>query len=152
MPLIAFAFTDAALDFLSELPPKVRRQVVKKAKALHLNPHPPTSKKLQGIETAEGEPVYRERAGDYRILYVVRSKPAEVLILDIDHRKDVYRMPKTKTDPADKMRMKEVEFDEMMRGALEAPPPAESSKKGSKTAPKEEKRLSAYPRAKNRES
>ena len=35
------------------------------------------------------EPVYRVRQGDYRILYVVRE--IEVIVLDIDHRKDVYR-------------------------------------------------------------
>jgi mRNA-degrading endonuclease RelE of RelBE toxin-antitoxin system len=34
-------------------------------------------------------PVYRERQGDYRILYSVR--PVIIVILDIDHRKDVYR-------------------------------------------------------------
>ena len=59
-----------------------------KARALHADPHPVGSKKLQGEETDEGEPIYRERSGDYRILYLVRVD--EVVILDIDHRKDVY--------------------------------------------------------------
>lgn len=146
MPYIGFAFTDRALDFIADLPPKIRRQVIKKAKALHTTPHPPTSKKLQDVETPDGEPVYRERSGDYRILYIVRSNPAEVLILDIDHRKDVYRMPKTNPEPADEMRMKEEDFDEMMRGALGAPPP-----EGPKAADDAEpKRLSAYPAKKRR--
>lgn len=91
MPLVAFAFSEAALEFLEGLPPKLRAQVTKKAKALLEKPFPQGVKKLQGIETAAGEPVYRERSGDYRILYVVRDKPHEVVILDIDHRKDVYR-------------------------------------------------------------
>lgn len=137
MPFVGFAFTDAALDFLESLPPKIRRQVIKKAKALHSNPHPPGSKKLQDVETADGDPVYRERSGDYRILYIVREKPAEVIILDIDHRKDVYRMPKMKTDAADEMRMKESDFDDIMSKALGVPaPPSDAT---------EEKRLSAYP-------
>jgi mRNA-degrading endonuclease RelE of RelBE toxin-antitoxin system len=34
-------------------------------------------------------PVYRVRQGDYRILYSVR--PIIIVILDIGHRKDVYR-------------------------------------------------------------
>ena len=67
MPFVGFAFTDTALDFLDTLPPKIRRQVLKKAKALHANPHPQGSKKLRDVETAEGEPVYRERSGDYRM-------------------------------------------------------------------------------------
>jgi mRNA interferase RelE/StbE len=141
VPYLGFAFTDAALDFLGELPPKIRRQVIKKAKALHTTPYPPTSKKLHGIATSDGDPVYRERSGDYRILYVVRSKPYEVLILDIDHRKDVYRMPKTDPNPADELRMKESDFDSMMRGALGAPPPSNDEKEQATS-----KRLSAYPR------
>lgn len=142
MPLVGFAFTDRALDFLAQLPPKIRRQVIRKAKALHTTPFPPTAKKLHDVVTPLGEPVYRERSGDYRILYVVRSKPAEVVILDIDHRKEVYRMPKTDTTPADELRMKEGDFDKMMQSALGALPPANDAGKDEK--PKE-KRLSAYP-------
>lgn len=140
MPFVGFAFTDTALDFLDSLPPKIRRQVLKKAKALHANPHPQGSKKLKDVETAEGDPVYRERSGDYRILYVVREKPAEVIILDIDHRKDVYRMPKTKTEPADEMRMKESDFDAIMGKALGVPAPL------GEAANDKPKRLAAYPK------
>ena len=140
MPLVAFAFTDHALDYLATLPHKIRRQVIKKAKALHTNPHPQGAKKLQNVETDTGEPVWRERSGDYRILYVVRANPAEVLILDIDHRKDVYRMPKTNPEPADELRMKESEFDDMMRGALGVPAPPDNDEAA------DEPRLSAHPR------
>lgn len=141
MPYVGFAFTDAALDFLEALPPKIRKQVIKKAKALHKNSFPQGSKKLHDVETPEGDPVYRERSGDYRILYVVRANPGEVLILDIDHRKDVYRMPKTKAEPADEMRMKEADFDAMMSKALGVPAP--QNKDGAEKNPT--KRLSSYP-------
>lgn len=146
MPFVGFAFTDSALDFLEELPPKHRRQVARKAKALHANPFPPTSKKLNDIETPSGESVYRERSGDYRILYVVRSNPAEVIILDIDNRKDVYRMPKTKTEPADEMRMKQGDFDNMMRSALGTAAPKEKKPSSPEKGPNPTtKRLSSYP-------
>jgi len=148
VPYVGFAFTDAALDFLETLPPKIRRQVTKKAKALHVNPHPLGSKKLQDVETTDGEAVYRERSGDYRILYIVRSKPAEVLILDIDHRKDVYKMPKTNPEPTDELRMKQGKFDDLMRNALGVPTPVDKPKSDARVAndvPTEEKRLSAFP-------
>lgn len=148
MPYIGFAFTSAALDFLETLPPKIRRQVTKKAKALHANPHPPGSKKLHDVETANGEAVYRERSGDYRILYLVRTKPAEVLILDIDHRKDVYKMPKTNPEPADELRMKQGKFDDLMRNALGVPAPVNKPKNDASVAndePAKERRLSAFP-------
>jgi mRNA interferase RelE/StbE len=91
MRLVGFAFSEAALKFLTTIPPKFRAQVIRKAKALMLDPHPKGSKQLKGVTTANGESVYRERSGDYRILYVVRNNPMEVVVIDIDHRKDVYR-------------------------------------------------------------
>lgn len=91
MPLIGFAFSEASLKFLEAVQPKIRAQIIKKAKALIGDPYPQGAKKLQGVTTSADEPVYRERSGDYRILYVVRENPHEVVILDIGHRKDVYR-------------------------------------------------------------
>lgn len=90
-PLVGFSFTEAALKALERIPPRERAQVVKKAKALMGNPHPNGAKQLKGIKTDDGAPVLRERSGDYRILYVVRDNPQQVVILDIDHRKDVYK-------------------------------------------------------------
>lgn len=90
-PLTGLVITKAALDSLKRVPFKIRAQLIKKAKALILDPHPTGSKPLKGIETADGEIIYRQRSGDYRILYLVRSKPSEVIVLDIGNRKDVYR-------------------------------------------------------------
>lgn len=123
MQLIGFAFSNAALEYLSTLQPKVRKQIIKKAKALINNPFPQGCKKLQGVVTDESEPIYRERSGDYRILYVVRSNLTEVVILDIDDRKDVYKMPNKKSKADDELRMSEEDFDEVMRSALGVPPP-----------------------------
>lgn len=89
--LIGFAFTEAALENLTRIPHKIRAQIIKKAKSLQLNPHPQGVKVLQGVETPNGERVLRERSGDYRILYVLRDNPRSIIILDIDHRKDIYR-------------------------------------------------------------
>jgi hypothetical protein len=52
------------------------------------DPHPVGCKALQNVKDGE-DPVYRVRSGDYRVLYVVRNP--DVVILDVDHRKDVYR-------------------------------------------------------------
>lgn len=91
MPLVGLAFTSAALKRLAAIPSKFRRQVTRRARELQSNPHPQGSKKLTGMTTETGEPIYRERSGDYRILYVVKQNPTEVIVLDIDDRKDVYR-------------------------------------------------------------
>ena len=91
MPLVGLSFSAASLEFLATVPHKFRAQIIKKAKALINNQHPQGSKKLQDIETSLGEPIHRERSGDYRILYVVKSNPTHVVILDIGHRKDIYQ-------------------------------------------------------------
>jgi len=87
--LYGFAFSEVALNFLETVvPTKIRGQIKRRIEALAANPTPPGSKKLHGV--LDGEyPVYRVRQGDYRILYSVR--PIIIVILDIDHRKDVYR-------------------------------------------------------------
>jgi len=82
-----FAYSLAALDYLKTIPKKTRRQIVNKIQRLAADPYPPTTKLLQGM--GDDERVFRIRSGDYRILYVVRG--IIVCILDIDHRKDVYR-------------------------------------------------------------
>jgi mRNA interferase RelE/StbE len=129
MPYVAFAFTERALAFLEGLPPKIRKQVAKRAKNLIHNPHPPSSKRLIDVETDEGDPVFRERSGDYRILYIVRSGPDEVIVLDIGHRKEIYRMGKTKTDTTDDLKIDEASFDEIMAKALGTPPPEDEKSK-----------------------
>lgn len=89
MPLFALSFGSAAVEFLDSLPPgKLRAQIAKKAKSLITEPHPAGCKKLSDM-TFDGEALWRVRVRDYRILYVCRNN--EVVVVDIDHRKDVYR-------------------------------------------------------------
>ncbi len=89
MPLFGFTMGRKAAAFLDAMPAgKLRAQVAKKARALMNEPHPSGCKRLVGI-THGNDAVWRVRSGDYRILYVCR--PNEVLVVDIDHRKDVYR-------------------------------------------------------------
>ncbi|MBI3440411.1 MAG: type II toxin-antitoxin system RelE/ParE family toxin [Proteobacteria bacterium] len=87
--LYGFAYTEAALKYLeSRSSAKVRRQIKRHIELLAANPVPPKCKKLQGATGGEN-PIYRVRSGDYRILYSIRG--LVIVILDIDHRKDVYR-------------------------------------------------------------
>lgn len=83
-----FAYTPQSLAFLKTLQPKLRRQVISRIQGLAAQPTGPGSKKLQGVTDGE-YPVYRARHGKHRILYSVRDMI--IVVLDIDHRKDVYR-------------------------------------------------------------
>ena len=87
--LYGFAYSETALQFLEiSVPPKIRRQIKNKVESLASAATPPGSKKLHA-KLDGGNPVYRVRSGDYRILYSVRG--IIIVILDIGHRKDVYR-------------------------------------------------------------
>ena len=98
-PLRELVISKPALKHLATIPYKIRARIIQKVKALILDPHPPSSKKLTGITTDEGEVIHRHRSGDYRILYIVRDNPSAVIVLDIADRKDVYRRGKTKGSP-----------------------------------------------------
>ena len=89
-PLYGFAYSDRALTFLRGLTAKLRRQIIKKIESLASSPIPPGSKIVRGMK--EGEEQWRRiGSGDYRVLYIVRENPSCVVVLDIGHRKDVYR-------------------------------------------------------------
>lgn len=87
--LYSFAYSAAALAYLRTIPVKHREQIVRKVRTLEGNPRPRHCKVIRG--TKSEETVHRVRSGDYRVLYVVRDEPEQIVILDIDHRKDVYR-------------------------------------------------------------
>lgn len=63
---------------------------MKKVDALAKEPFPPGHKLIKGMNAGD-EMVYRIRSGDYRILYIVRGNPHHIVVLDIDHRKDIYQ-------------------------------------------------------------
>lgn len=86
--LYGLACTPSALAYLKVLQPKVRRQVLKQIKALSENPRPRNSR-IVHAKTHNDHKVYRIRSGDYRVLYFVREN--QVIVFDIDHRKDIYR-------------------------------------------------------------
>lgn len=87
--LYGFAYSEAALEYLEKsVPQKIRGQIKRRIEALAADPNPLGCKRLTGIMDGEHH-VYRVRQGDYGILYSVR--PIIIVILDIGHRKDVYR-------------------------------------------------------------
>ena len=83
-----FAYTPRALAFLKTLQPKLRRQIINRIQSLAADPTGPGTKKLHGVPD-DDDAVFRARQGKHRILYCIR-RPV-IVILDIDHRKDVYR-------------------------------------------------------------
>ena len=76
----------AAERQLRALPEGVERRIVRRLRALRAEPRPPGCLKLKGREDA-----YRLRVGDYRIIYRIEAAVLVVLVIEIGHRRDVYR-------------------------------------------------------------
>ena len=55
--------------------------------SLAVNPRPTGCKKLKG------EPAWRIRVGDYRVIYEVDDEKVTIIVITVGHRKDVYRRP-----------------------------------------------------------
>lgn len=76
----------AAERTLRKLDKPTARRLVIAISALGRHPRPPASTPLVGHPG-----VLRRRVGDYRIVYRVQDDRLIVLVLDIGHRRDIYR-------------------------------------------------------------
>jgi mRNA interferase RelE/StbE len=74
------------LKFFGNLEPNVKNKFIGKLKLLEDFPKPIGSIKLKGFDNQ-----YRIRLGDFRIRYFINVEKLEILILDIAHRKDIYK-------------------------------------------------------------
>ena len=87
---LALAYTTAALSHLRKVEPKkVRQHIAQKIKGLCENSRPRGCEKVQGMSHGSRD-VFRIRVGDYRVLYC-QDSDSEILIIDVGHRKHVYR-------------------------------------------------------------
>lgn len=61
------------------------KSINEKILGLQIDPRPPGCKKLKGRSG------WRIRVSEYRIIYEVKDDILKILIIEIDHRKQVYR-------------------------------------------------------------
>ncbi len=78
--------TRDALRALAKLDKPVRRRAQAAIYALAAQPRPPGVIALQGLRGA-----YRIRVGDYRVIYTVDDGRLVVLVIDLGHRREIYR-------------------------------------------------------------
>ena len=70
---------------LARIEAEARQRIAQAIDALGDDPRPPGCKKLQG------SPYWRIRVGVYRVIYQVEEGRLLVLVLEVGHRKEVYR-------------------------------------------------------------
>ena len=67
---------------------KDKQRIIEKIDSLAKDPRPDDCKKLKGKQRP---PLYRVRSGNYRIIYSIQDEVLLILVVEIGHRKDVYR-------------------------------------------------------------
>ena len=70
---------------LSKIPASFQSKIIESIRELSDDPFPSQSKKLTGRNG------WRIRIGSYRAIYEVLNNELIILVLDIAHRKDIYR-------------------------------------------------------------
>ncbi len=76
----------AAEKALRSLPREVQARVVSRLRRLTQDPRGQGCVKMKGHADQ-----YRTRVGDYRIRYLIKDDVLLVIVIEIAHRKDVYR-------------------------------------------------------------
>ena len=67
------------------IPKKDRKKILNRIETLTEDPRP------QGCEKLTGQQRYRLRQGRYRILYSIQDDELTVWVVNVGHRKDIYR-------------------------------------------------------------
>ncbi len=80
-------FNSHYIKDLKKIPKKAQKSIVDKILELQNNPRPVGCKKLHG---QSHPPLYRIRAGDYRVVYTIQDNVLLVLIISVGHRKSIY--------------------------------------------------------------
>ena len=70
---------------LAKIPGPYFDSITQKILSLESDPRPPGCKKLTGRES------WRIRVGDYRIIYNILDDILLIIVIDIGHRKDIYK-------------------------------------------------------------
>lgn len=76
----------AARKSLKKIDPIYLKKIMARIDFLEIDPRHHGSIKLSGEENS-----YRSRVGRYRIIYKIYDEKVLVFVVDVDHRKDIYR-------------------------------------------------------------
>lgn len=78
-------FSPKAARAYRGLPANVKQRIDNKLDYLRTTPRGGDTVKLAGMDA------YRTRVGDYRIIYEIHDQALIIWIVDIGHRRDIYR-------------------------------------------------------------
>ena len=82
----AIQIRPSAQKAISKIEKKFAQEIIKRIDLLATDPRPHGSIKLSGEKNA-----YRTRVGKYRIIYEIYDSAVLISVINVDHRKDIYR-------------------------------------------------------------
>ncbi len=85
-PLFEIQYEPRAEKELAKLDKPVARRLLDAIDRLAETPNPNNSKLLKGFTG-----IWRLRVGDYRVIYEIRDSELVILVVEIGHRREVYR-------------------------------------------------------------
>ncbi len=77
-------FTETALNQLRKLERKAQERIINTIERVRISPE-------RYLRKLKGRPEYRLRAGDYRVLLLVDNKQLILLVVEVGHRKNIYK-------------------------------------------------------------
>ena len=77
-------FDEVAIDKLEKLPKDIRKRIFAKLRSTKEDP-------FHFFERLEGRQEYKLRVGDYRVIADIVREKVLILVIYVDHRKNVYK-------------------------------------------------------------
>jgi mRNA interferase RelE/StbE len=84
--MVKVFLTESALSDLRKLPRVISKRIFRK-----LEDFQDDYFSYKSVKKLAGQPFYRIRVGDYRIIFEVGKKEEEIYVLKISHRKNIYK-------------------------------------------------------------
>ena len=79
-------WSESASNELKKLDRTVAKRIFKKVSQLCENPY------RFDVIKMEGDPYFRLRVGDYRVIFDIQNDILRILVLKVGHRKKIYKM------------------------------------------------------------
>ena len=77
-------FSETAQKQLYKLEKEVRIRVISTLERIRIRPHP-------HVKRLVGSPYFRFRVGDYRLILDIKSDKLIIFVIEVGHRRDIYK-------------------------------------------------------------
>ena len=78
-------FSKGAIKELKKLPRPISKRIFEQISLLQKNPY------VRNIKKLAGQPFFRLRIGDYRVIFEIKKKDLILFIIKVAHRKNIYK-------------------------------------------------------------